>query len=573
MRGLRGRRRLPRLHQRPRIRTRGVLHRVPRRDGRIHPSCDGRRPERRSTRTRHSTRVGPIRGRFGQAIRSSRPDRAGRASCSGACRIRNVYVAGRRITASLDRYPLIHVFNWITRNQLSPRQSPFSSVVVDHCATLMPLAPGDEIPSAPAAAPRLPRGRGHTESADARHGDRRGRADRVRAVMSAIDSYAKRLSPPGSLIGVSTIHFVRWMIIDDGRRLLMISDYDGSWESYIDEFAEMILSGLDAIWCHGRVPAGRRPRSARLQAVPAQPPGAVRRVLQRLPRRDGAQHRTPRRGRRARWQRRTTPLPVDALADIQGFITSGYGHLPQSRLSVRPLIDAAGRTRWLAQIAPVDHDGEAVAEGRERREDQAGHRGQPRVHRDGLAALRTAARCSARSRRSSRKASRTGTARESSATPKRATPTWEFGGPEQPRLHAVLIVHAATADALEACLGRSARCSRSAGGVVELPGSSRAIVRAATRAVRIPRRHRAAVDRGHRRRRRADRRVHPRLPEPLPVHPAVASRAGRRWTRDGILPPLENPYHASERFATSAGTARSSSTASCNRTSPASGGS
>ena len=66
--------------------------------------------------------------------------------------------------------------------------------------------------------------------------------------MGAIDAYAKRLSPPGSLIGVSTIHFVRWTVIDNGRRLLMISDYDGSWESYIDEFAEMILSGLDAIW-------------------------------------------------------------------------------------------------------------------------------------------------------------------------------------------------------------------------------------------------------------------------------------------------------------------------------------
>ncbi len=37
-------------------------------------------------------------------------------------------------------------------------------------------------------------------------------------------------------------------MIDDGRRLMMVSDYDGSWENYIDEFAEMILSGLDAIW-------------------------------------------------------------------------------------------------------------------------------------------------------------------------------------------------------------------------------------------------------------------------------------------------------------------------------------
>jgi len=75
-----------------------------------------------------------------------------------------------------------------------------------------------------------------------------GRANRVRAVMSAIDSYAKRLASSGSLIGISTIHFVRWLVIDDGRRLLMVSDYDGSWENYIDEFAEMILSGLDAIW-------------------------------------------------------------------------------------------------------------------------------------------------------------------------------------------------------------------------------------------------------------------------------------------------------------------------------------
>ena len=77
---------------------------------------------------------------------------------------------------------------------------------------------------------------------------RAGQADRVRAVMSAIDSYSKRLAPPGSLIGISTIHFVRWLLIDNGRRLMLLSDYDGSWENYIDEFAELILSGLDAIW-------------------------------------------------------------------------------------------------------------------------------------------------------------------------------------------------------------------------------------------------------------------------------------------------------------------------------------
>ena len=138
-----------------------------------------------------------------------------------------------------------------------------------------PLAPGDEIPSN--LRPGLSRGRRLAEPADARHGHRAGQANRVRAVMSAIDSYAKRLAPPGSLIGISTIHFVRWLVIDDGRRLMMVSDYDGSWENYIDEFAEMILSGLDAIWetALGYPPDGARDlpafkRFLRSHQVPAE---------------------------------------------------------------------------------------------------------------------------------------------------------------------------------------------------------------------------------------------------------------------------------------------------------------
>ncbi len=110
--------------------------------------------------------------------------------------------------------------------------------------------------------------------------------------MSAIDSYSKRLAPAGSLIGISTIHFVRWLLLDDGRRLMMVSDYDGSWESYIDEFAELILSGLDAIWegSDGYPPDGARDLPG-IQAVPAEPSGAVRGVLQRVSRGDGAEYR------------------------------------------------------------------------------------------------------------------------------------------------------------------------------------------------------------------------------------------------------------------------------------------
>jgi hypothetical protein len=70
----------------------------------------------------------------------------------------------------------------------------------------------------------------------------------LRALLPLIDLYGRTMAPTGSLLGISTIHTVRWAIIDQGRRLLMVSNYDGTWENYIDEFAEMILSGLDALW-------------------------------------------------------------------------------------------------------------------------------------------------------------------------------------------------------------------------------------------------------------------------------------------------------------------------------------
>jgi hypothetical protein len=158
----------------------------------------------------------------------------------------DVYRGTLRILACLDRYPLYRFVNRLTHNSIPPRRTPFSSVVMDKCAAPAPLVAGDEIPSDLHF--------GFREDVVSQNqltlvtviGD--GHLNRVRAVMAAIDSYAKRLATPGSLIGISTIHFVRWLIIDNGRRLMMVSDYDGSWESYIDEFAEMIVSGLDAIW-------------------------------------------------------------------------------------------------------------------------------------------------------------------------------------------------------------------------------------------------------------------------------------------------------------------------------------
>ncbi len=72
-----------------------------------------------------------------------------------------------------------------------------------------------------------------------------------------------RLSPPtdGTLAGVSTVHFGRWMTVDEGRYLLFVSNYDGSWESYVGEVgSDEVARGLDLIWgcCEGYPSSGSR---------------------------------------------------------------------------------------------------------------------------------------------------------------------------------------------------------------------------------------------------------------------------------------------------------------------------
>jgi hypothetical protein len=162
----------------------------------------------------------------------------------------NVVRGAQQIVASLNRYPLFRTMNRLTKNRMTLQRSPYSSVSLDNCAVPVPLGPGDDVTSDPDrnTPPAFREDVVTQNQLTLVTVVRSGQANRARAVMAAIDSYSKRLAPPGSLIGVSTIHFVKWLVIDHGQRLMMVSDYDGSWESYIDEFAEMILSGLDAIW-------------------------------------------------------------------------------------------------------------------------------------------------------------------------------------------------------------------------------------------------------------------------------------------------------------------------------------
>jgi hypothetical protein len=52
----------------------------------------------------------------------------------------------------------------------------------------------------------------------------------------------------GKLMGIPTIHFARWVMIDGGRRMLFLSNFDGSWQQYLGDFIDKSGWGLTAIW-------------------------------------------------------------------------------------------------------------------------------------------------------------------------------------------------------------------------------------------------------------------------------------------------------------------------------------
>jgi hypothetical protein len=94
----------------------------------------------------------------------------------------------------------------------------------------------------------------------------------LRLVLQGWKRMAKYYFTDGNLAGIEGIHFARWIIIDGGRQgwpppakdgrprrlslsrkrhyLLFFSNYDGSWESYLDDFIDRASLGLTTIWCN-----------------------------------------------------------------------------------------------------------------------------------------------------------------------------------------------------------------------------------------------------------------------------------------------------------------------------------
>ena len=75
-----------------------------------------------------------------------------------------------------------------------------------------------------------------------------------------IDYACRHIFTRGFLARVQTIHFARWVFLDDKRRLVFVSNYDGSHEAYMDDFINKVGVGpepdVSATASAGRARAG-----------------------------------------------------------------------------------------------------------------------------------------------------------------------------------------------------------------------------------------------------------------------------------------------------------------------------
>ena len=79
----------------------------------------------------------------------------------------------------------------------------------------------------------------------------RFRAVTIALVLAAIEMAARHVFTRADLAGVKTIHFARWTMLDGGRRAIFTSNYDGSLESYMDDFIDKVAFGLNASFSNG----------------------------------------------------------------------------------------------------------------------------------------------------------------------------------------------------------------------------------------------------------------------------------------------------------------------------------
>ena len=73
----------------------------------------------------------------------------------------------------------------------------------------------------------------------------------VTLLLTVINYTCRHIFTRGFLARVQTIHFAFWAFVDDKRRLVFTSNYDGGHEAYMDDFINKVAWGLNLAFSHG----------------------------------------------------------------------------------------------------------------------------------------------------------------------------------------------------------------------------------------------------------------------------------------------------------------------------------
>ncbi len=190
---------------------------------------------------------------------------------------------------------------------------------------------------------------------------------------------------PGFVLTMGTIHYARWFRIPGSEQLIFFSNYDGSWQSYLEDFIMRAHQGQTAVWSNGI----GFPRTSDLINEGAQDGDRFKRWVRRQQRpslfwysrfpklttneirnnaliHDGLARAVNDTAARA-WlgcfgsmQRPETFVEAD---EVQALVFSGVSKLRFVACAlVRAPQDAQGRARWLSRLtapaSPAGEDGE-----------------------------------------------------------------------------------------------------------------------------------------------------------------------------------------------------------------------
>ena len=73
----------------------------------------------------------------------------------------------------------------------------------------------------------------------------------VTVLLVLIDYACRHIYTRGYLARVRSIHFARWVFLDGKTRVVFASNYDGSHESYMDDFINKVAWGLNLVFSNG----------------------------------------------------------------------------------------------------------------------------------------------------------------------------------------------------------------------------------------------------------------------------------------------------------------------------------